>query len=168
MKSALEFFCRVANINRVLLVVVILGILHLEYVYWTSKKGPTECASVDHSHLDNRLHCHERQIDKLTNQYDSIMNCQYQLNKDVRRTRNLVTLVGSLHNENWCTVANGSNNFLYINHDWTVDRLPKYLQLSNSDKEWFSHYVNKKTHGGHKSIGALAPYDPLDDVIKID
>lgn len=173
MKSALEFFCRVANINRALLVIVILGIVHLEYVYWTSSKQkdiPSDCIVMDHSHLEHKLLCHERQIDKLTNQYDSIMNCQYQMNKDLRRNRNLLALVGSLHNENWCAVRNGSRDYLYINHDWTIDRLPKYLTLSNSEREWFNNYLNKKVrYGGDKDIiQALLPYDPLDEPIRQD
>lgn len=54
-----------------------------------------------------------------------------------------ITLTGMVLNENFMIVRNNydKNHLIFFNRDWTLDQMPHYLQLSQSDKEYLKKYV---------------------------
>jgi hypothetical protein len=64
-----------------------------------------------------------------------------------------IKLLGTLHNENWAAAMNGhAEEASFIGRDWKIGEMPKYLELSNSDREWLMMYVDEKM-----SKSAVAP-----------
>jgi len=54
-----------------------------------------------------------------------------------------ITLAGMIINENFMIVRNSydKNHLVFFNRDWTLDQMPHYLQLTDSDKEYLKNYV---------------------------
>lgn len=48
-----------------------------------------------------------------------------------------IHLLAILHNEDFASVrqATGNQDLIFINKDWTIDQLPKYLKLPKEEKE---------------------------------
>lgn len=54
-----------------------------------------------------------------------------------------ITLLATVQQENFLQIRNGQNNFIYFNADWTIDRLPQYLELTQDDKDFLNKYLKK-------------------------
>ncbi len=56
---------------------------------------------------------------------------------------NKIGLMGLLLNENFSMIMKGekSNDFIFFNRDWTLDRMPRYIDLTEDDKEYLKKYV---------------------------
>jgi len=68
-----------------------------------------------------------------------------ELAKKLDITSNRVILMGMLLNENFNMLEqNVQDNFMYFNADWTLDRMPRYLQLSESDIEYLRKYTKNQ------------------------
>ena len=54
-----------------------------------------------------------------------------------------IGLMGLLLNENFTMIMRGadSNDFIFFNRDWTLDREPKYIELTEDDKEYLKKLV---------------------------
>lgn len=66
---------------------------------------------------------------------------------NVRLSKNIdrVRLLGMMNNENWLVIRNqgpNSEEFIYFNSDWTVNRMPQYLKISPADRMFLRR--NKK------------------------
>ena len=57
-----------------------------------------------------------------------------------------IGLMGLLLNENFTMIMRGADasDFVFFNRDWTLDRLPKYIELTEDDKEYLKKYINQK------------------------
>jgi len=55
-----------------------------------------------------------------------------------------VTLLGILYNNNTAAARQGSRDFLYLNADWTIDRMPQFLSLDAEDRAFLQRFVKKK------------------------
>ncbi len=85
------------------------------------------------------------------------------LEKEAKWRGDLMTLLGALQNENFMCAKEGRRDFLWLNGDWTINRLPKYIEMGEKDKEWFKRYLNKKTSIDHKAKpGAPTPLRRVD------
>jgi hypothetical protein len=58
-------------------------------------------------------------------------------------TAHKVMLMGMLLNENFNILQQNvdKGDFIFFNRDWTLDRMPKYIELSESDREYLQKYV---------------------------
>lgn len=65
------------------------------------------------------------------------------LNSKIQWNSDRLTLMGMLLNENFMIVRNNNNkdHLIFFNRDWTLDQMPRYLQLSNDDKEYLKKFV---------------------------
>jgi len=61
-----------------------------------------------------------------------------------KTNRERLTLLGVLYNNNMAAAKKGSRDYIYINADWTIDRYPAHLTLSDSDKRFLDRFVVKK------------------------
>ena len=54
-----------------------------------------------------------------------------------------IGLMGLLLNENFTMIMRGAdaNDFIFFNRDWTLDREPKYIELTEDDKEYLKKLV---------------------------
>ena len=48
-----------------------------------------------------------------------------------------------LLNENFSMIMKGADasDFIFFNRDWTLDRMPKYIELTEDDKEYLKKFV---------------------------
>ncbi len=65
------------------------------------------------------------------------------LEKRVKWNGDRITLLATVQQENFLTIRNGTNNFIYFNADWTIDRMPQYLELTPEDKSFLEKYLKK-------------------------
>jgi hypothetical protein len=54
-----------------------------------------------------------------------------------------IGLMGLLLNENFSMIMKGADasDFIFFNRDWTLDRMPKYIELTEDDKEYLKKFV---------------------------
>ena len=54
-----------------------------------------------------------------------------------------LNLIGILLNENFLIVRNNQNkgHLIFFNRDWTLDQMPRYMQISDADKEYLNKFV---------------------------
>jgi predicted P-loop ATPase len=77
-----------------------------------------------------------------------------------------ITLLGTLNNENFSCAKHGQNDFLYLNSDWSLNRVPKYIQMSEKDKEYYIKHLSTKSHGNN-GFAPNKPF-PLIPIYEID
>lgn len=58
-----------------------------------------------------------------------------------KSNRERITLLGILYNNNTAAARAGRKDFIFLNEDWTIDRMPTYLALDAEDREFLSKYV---------------------------
>lgn len=58
----------------------------------------------------------------------------------------IITLMSIVDNHNLQVDQKGysKNYYLYINEDWTIDRIPECVQLSAQDRAWIQKFVRKR------------------------
>lgn len=66
------------------------------------------------------------------------------LDRRVKWNGDRITLLATVQQENFLTIRNGGNNFIYFNADWTIDRMPQYLELTPEDKDFLNKYLKKE------------------------
>jgi hypothetical protein len=54
-----------------------------------------------------------------------------------------IGLMGLLLNENFTMIMNGkdASDFVFFNRDWTLDRMPKYIEMTEDDKEYLKKFI---------------------------
>jgi hypothetical protein len=53
--------------------------------------------------------------------------------------------LGMLHNNNFVVLKNGydRNDLVFLNRDWTIDQMPKYLNLTPEDTAYLQRYLRR-------------------------
>ena len=56
-----------------------------------------------------------------------------------------ITLMGIVNNHNLSVAQNGfpRTDYIYINEDWTIDRIPNHVRLDEKSKEFLERFVRK-------------------------
>jgi len=54
-----------------------------------------------------------------------------------------ITLMGTLLNENFVIMGNNydRSDLIFFNADWTIDKMPRYLQIQEKDREYLQKFV---------------------------
>lgn len=75
----------------------------------------------------------QEKIQVLESEHDKRYQELKQANYDLKKQN---ILLGTIVNENFYIIKNRKNiyDILYLNFDWTIDRLPKYIQLPNQEE----------------------------------
>lgn len=75
----------------------------------------------------------QEKIQALESEHDKRYQELKQANYDLKKQN---ILLGTIVNENFYIIKNRKNiyDILYLNFDWTIDRLPKYIQLPNQEE----------------------------------
>jgi len=71
-------------------------------------------------------------------QYDEIMG-------KLNTVSNKVVLMGLLLNENFNIIGQNINygDLIYFNRDWTLDKMPKYIELSDEDRDYLRKFIKE-------------------------
>lgn len=73
------------------------------------------------------------------------------LSVDVRANNDKITLTGILLNNNFAANWKGlKDSYIYLNHDWTIDRLPDQLTLDEQDIEFLNKKLRKTKEKGQR------------------
>lgn len=67
-----------------------------------------------------------------------------------------VFMMGVMHNDNFAAVSRGDKEFIYINNDWTINQLPRYVKLTAADRE----ALQKMVRPGAPQIKERVQRDP--------
>ena len=54
-----------------------------------------------------------------------------------------ITLLGILYNNNMTAQRTGRHDYIYLNEDWTINRLPNHLRLDADDRSFLRKFVRK-------------------------
>lgn len=86
---------------------------------------------------------HTADIAKLRSDLDAQKAEWEKLVAKVRWNGDRIVLLGMLHNENFLIVRNNADrrHLIFFNRDWTINSLPRYLQLTEEDKQYLQKYV---------------------------
>lgn len=93
---------------------------------------------------------HIKQKQNLWGKEQAVSNLEEQVvktNSRVSRNEKAINLVGILHNENFASVRQdtGNQEIVFINKNWTINKMPKYLNLSKETIEMIKDkYLNRK------------------------
>ncbi len=54
--------------------------------------------------------------------------------------------LGMLHNNNFVIMKNGynRNDLVFLNRDWSIDQMPKYLTLTAEDRAYLERYLHRE------------------------
>ena len=72
------------------------------------------------------------------------------LNEKMKRSTERINLLGDrlnlmgiLFNENFTVLKNNHDrsNLMYFNRDWTISSMPKYIKLTDEDREYLKKYI---------------------------
>lgn len=71
-------------------------------------------------------------------QYDAVIG-------KLNTVGNKVVLMGLLLNENFNIIRQSANyeDMVFFNKDWTLDKMPKYIDLSDDDREYLRKYIKE-------------------------
>ena len=68
--------------------------------------------------------------------------------QDASLNKQRLTLLSTLFNENFAAVSAGNpRDAIYVERDWKVRRLPKYLDMTQEDVDWFSQFMEEGAIG---------------------
>ena len=68
------------------------------------------------------------------------------LSGKVKWNSDRITLMGMVLNENFVIMGNNYNrsHLVFFNSDWTIDKMPKYLEIQDKDKEYLQKFVKPR------------------------
>lgn len=80
---------------------------------------------------------------KLIDNSKSVDSRLDKLSNKITINEDKITVIGMLLNENFAILKHkqDQSDFILLNRDWTLNKMPKYLSLSDSDKEYLQKYV---------------------------
>lgn len=85
-------------------------------------------------------------LDAVKEKINVINEKQKQLEVNLSTVKNRVVLFGALHNENWSILKDGKDkkDLIFVNEDWTINGLPKYILISDEDRLFLEKYFIAK------------------------
>lgn len=102
-----------------------------------------------HAHVVSKMFVLEDDHKRLADRADKI-------EERLDRMADRLALLGTLHNENFSAVAAGRpKEVIFIGRTWTINRLPRYLNMSKEDVDWLTKFVDRKA-----AIAETAPLVP--------
>jgi gas vesicle protein len=138
--------------NLFLIILVALGILLV--VVFERKTGTIsqlfnhESGSESQNVVDDTDNS-ENEIEKLKSQVDQLAESQTDIKSKLKWNKDRVTLMGVLLNENFVIIKSRKdpNSFIFLNDDWTLNKMPQNLEVSPSDREFLQKYVKNHNYG---------------------
>lgn len=131
---------------------ILLMILSIVMLYFYDNKTGGKVRDWIGSHFSskNEVEKQEKQefdLSKYKEMYEKLSSEQRSqldaLQNKVSSLRDKVMLMGLLLNENFNILKQDENKdeMVFFNRDWTLDKLPSHIDLSDEDKEYLKKYV---------------------------
>ena len=81
----------------------------------------------------------------LLNKYNQAMDVNAKLYAQLQRTSDKLALLGTVMNNNFLVDQKNlpRTEYVYVNSDWTIDKMPNQMNFSPEDKEFFNKYLKK-------------------------
>lgn len=98
------------------------------------------------------------------------------LEQNIDRTR----LLGVLHNDNFVNAAKGRRDFILVQKDWTVRRMPKWLEMDENYRRAFKekylfqcgvpmyseYYVRRNTYENYSAFSPITSVRPIEPLVR--
>jgi predicted RNase H-like nuclease (RuvC/YqgF family) len=94
----------------------------------------------------------KKQVDSLTTENAVLIRKSIEDNKTMN---DRLILLSCLFNENFAAHQAKSNDFIFIEREWKINRLPKQLDMNQQDTEWLMMFLNREA-----SLTPLVPGAP--------
>lgn len=107
---------------------------------WVSSHFSSKNEIVKIEKEENDVAKYKEMYEKLSSEQRSQIDA---LQNKVASLRDKVMLMGLLLNENFNIIKQNENKdeMVFFNRDWTLDKLPSHIDLSDEDKEYLKKYV---------------------------
>lgn len=138
------------NNNIVLMVLLIILGVSMLFAYDAKSGGKVKSwfasessvQSSDSSKFDAEIALLRSEIQKVATDNNAKLD---NLTTKVQWSNDRLTLMGLLLNENFMIVRNNydKGKLIFFNRDWTLDKMPHYVQLSDDDKEYLKKFVKE-------------------------
>jgi hypothetical protein len=120
--TELKSFFHSSNINRIILLIILCFVAHLEYQHWKTQDDPQDSTPMKIL-VENNV--------AMGNEVNRLMGEVAKQGEKLAKQRDMITLLGACNNENFTAVKNNDNNFMIINPEWTVNHFPNHIQLND-------------------------------------
>lgn len=145
-----------SNLNKIILLIILCVLGHLEFEHWRSKQQVTQESTAAMDILVENNTAMGNEINRLSAEVAK-------QGEKLAKQRDMITLLGACNNENFTADKNGDKNYLIINPEWTVNRFPNYIQLNDEERKWFSKFVNEGRTGSITQSALGAPFPSRND-----
>lgn len=145
------------NIVPIVLLIIIAALTLIIYDFKNDKKIQTWFKSFSASVVPERIKTVEKaapspknygqDIDSLRSEIEkiSIENKEgfKKLSDRIKANSDRINLTGILLNENFHIVRNNldKKHLVFFNSDWTLNKMPRYISISDKDKEYLNKFV---------------------------
>lgn len=106
--------------------------------HFSSKSAPIE--KVEEKKVEIDINKYKEMYEKLSSEQKNQLEA---LQNKVGTLRDKVMLMGLLLNENFNIIKQNENKeeMVFFNRDWTLDKMPTHIDLSDEDKEYLKKYI---------------------------
>lgn len=79
--------------------------------------------------------------------FDELRKAQVKIWERTKWNTDIITLMSIVDNHNLAVSRNGypKSHYIYLNTDWTIDRIPDHVNLSAEDRAFLEKFVKQKT-----------------------
>lgn len=91
-----------------------------------------------------RQYPHE-EIMRMRAEFVSLKTKDAELAEQISKNKELISLLGIVQNNNFVIEKNDydKRHLVFFNSDWTINQMPRYIELSPEDKEYLDKFVRK-------------------------
>lgn len=128
------------NNTFVMLFVLILLVFAIVFIYNSKKiKDVKDNVGIKYPTKTN----YDIQIASLRSDIENVVSSSNKLNGKIQANNDRLSVMGMLLTENFLIVRNNhdKNDLVFFNRDWSLDRMPKHLRLSDEDKEYLKKFT---------------------------
>lgn len=127
----------VASWKMMIVCAIIISILCFLGGWWVGRKN-------NYGEMKTGLDDINVQVLKSKKQMDALLANNIDLERRLVDVNDRLILLSCLFNENFAIHQAKSSDFIFIEREWKINRLPKQLDLSQQDKEWLMMFLNNE------------------------
>lgn len=154
--TELKEYFHSSNLNKIVLLVILCLLGHLEYEHWRNRTATVSGDSPSMKVLAENNIAMGNEINRLSGEVAK-------QGERIAKQRDMITLLGACNNENFTAIKNNDNNFMILNPEWTVNHFPNHIQLNEEDRKWFGKFVNEGRTGSLTQSALGSPFPSRSD-----
>ena len=111
------------------------------YFYFVTHVAVNSCFN----EVDKKTAVLQTQIDDLKKVNEELSKKVASMPSTVNADHDKLLLLATMHNENLRALQLGKpNHIIFINGNWTIDRMPRYLDMGKDEMQWIIQFVDKE------------------------